>query len=52
MNKRKFKLKASIRRQRPYRGDRGLTREPVRVVSTSGLTHPVTGKLGCQLAER
>jgi hypothetical protein len=40
-------------KQRPVRGPKGLEREPARVVSTSGLSHPIArGRLGRTLAER
>jgi hypothetical protein len=53
MNKRK--QIASIRRKKPLpvRGRTGLTRgKAVSVRSPSGLTHPLPGKLGRELAER
>jgi hypothetical protein len=39
------------KRDRPVRGKSGLTRERVQIRSGSGLTHPVRGALGRQLAE-
>jgi hypothetical protein len=49
------KHKQRLRRKRslPVRGKAGVTRgKPVAVRSRSGLTHPVSGRLGRELAER
>jgi hypothetical protein len=48
----KQKRKASMRRQRPVRGKSGLTRPAVSVRSRSGLSYPLPGRLGRELAER